>query len=331
MFQDIKMLVADDSTTVRAFLREAAADSKLPFFVIETDNGRECMDLLGRGDIDLAFIDVFMPKMSGLEALTNARFMGNKTFVTLMSTQPEERCYELARELNAYEFLTKPFQFGDVLAIIKSFERARQSMRVLIVDDSATVRSVIRRVLGRSIFHIDVEEVGDGETAIARCCSAQFDLVFLDCNMPGLDGIATLWQLRERSESTKVVMISAERNEQRDREAMRLGAAAILHKPFYPATIDGLVHQMFGLRPPKLTIFKPGVLKQFDVSIVGRTIAVSHKDSGHNYQYLWFRDPPLLRSTHIRRNKASGVDPGIFRHQAEKAAVLELKTARLVS
>lgn len=331
MSQNIRMLVADDSTSIHAIFREAVANRTCPFLVIETDNGRECMNLLGRGNIDIAFIDVYMPQMSGLEALTNARFMGNKAFVTLMSGRTDERCFELARELNAYEFLTKPFQLGDVHAIIKSFERTRLPMRALIVDDSATVRGIIRHVLDRSIFRFDVEEVRDGEAAVARCCCAQFDLVFLDCNMPGLDGIATLGQLRQRNESAKVVMISGERNEHREREAMALGAAAFLHKPFYATAVDGLVHQMFGLRPPKLTIIKPGVLNQFDVNIVGRTIAVSHKDSGHTYQYLWFRDPPLLRSTHIRRNKAAAVDPGVFRHQAEKAAVLELKTARLVN
>jgi CheY-like chemotaxis protein len=331
MFRNVKMLVADDSTSIHAIFREAAAARTCRFLLIEADNGRECMDLLGRGDIDIAFIDVYMPAMSGLEALTNARFMGNKAFVTLMSGRADERCFELARELNAYEFLTKPFQLGDVLAIMKTFERTRLPMRALIVDDSVTVRGLVRRVLDRSIFRIDVEEAGDGEAAVARCHGTQFDLVFLDCNMPGLDGMATLRQLRQRNETAKVVMISAERDGQREREAMASGAAAFLHKPFYPATIDSLVHQMFGLRPPRLTIVKPGVLNHFDVNIVGRTIAVSHKDSGHTYQYLWFRDPPHLRSTHIKRNETASVDPGTFRPQAEKAAVLELRSARLVN
>src|ERR1700674_323832 len=205
MPEPIKVLVADDSAAIHAILREAVAESSLPLHLIETDNGRACMDVLRQGDIALAFIDVFMPKMSGLEALSNARFMGNKTFVTLMSGRPDDRCIALARELGAYEFVSKPFRFPEVRAIIKTFERVIRPMRALIVDDSATVRSIIRRVLDRSIFRIGIEEAGDGISALAVCVREDFDLIFLDCNMPGLHGLDALRRLRERSDATNVV------------------------------------------------------------------------------------------------------------------------------
>jgi len=328
MPEPIKVLVADDSAAIHAILREAVAESSLPLHLIETDNGRACMDVLRQGDIALAFIDVFMPKMSGLEALSNARFMGNKTFVTLMSGRPDDRCIALARELGAYEFVSKPFRFPEVRAIIKTFERVIRPMRALIVDDSATVRSIIRRVLDRSIFRIGIEEAGDGISALAVCVREDFDLIFLDCNMPGLHGLDALRRLRERSDATNVVMISAHHNEAQEREAFARGATAFLHKPFYPIAIDALIHRMFGLRSPKLTITKPGVMKEFDVTIVGRTVAVAHTESGHVFQYLWYRDAPHLRSTYVEPN---AVHPGIVRAQAEKAAVLELKMARLVN
>lgn len=332
MTQKLKMLVADDSATIRSACHQVVSASSLPFVVVDAEDGRECVEILGRADIDLAFIDVFMPRLSGLEALKSARLAGNKTFVTLMSGRADERCGELARELNAYEFLTKPFRLADIAAVIKTFERARRPMRALVVDDSPTVRSVVRRVLDRSIFRITIEEALDGETALARCRDAQFDLVFMDCNMPGLNGLETLERLREADDETKVVMISGTHDAEREQRALALGAAAFLHKPFYSNVIDALVHELFDLRPPTLTILKSGVFNTFDVNIIGRTIAVTHKDSGHQYQYLWFREPPHLRSTHIRRSDAArAIDPAAFRAQAEKAAVLELKSARLVN
>jgi DNA-binding NtrC family response regulator len=331
MSAPVKMLVADDSVSIHAIFREAAARSSLPLLMVEADNGRECMDLLRQGDVALAFIDVFMPKMSGLEALTNARFVGNKTFVTLMSGRHDDRCIALARELNAYEFLAKPIRFREVAAIIKTFERVHRTMRALIVDDSATVRSIIRRVLDRSIFRLQVEEAADGETALELCRHANFDVIFLDCNMPRLHGLDALRLLRARRHGARVVMISSQRNEDQERDAMARGAAAFLHKPFYPVAIDALVHRMFGLRSPTLTITKPGVLRDFDVTIVGRTVAVAHKESGHLFEYLWFCEAPHLRSTHVVSNDAAPVHPGIVRSQAEKAALLELKTARLVN
>ena len=78
-----------------------------------------------------------------------------------------------------------------------------------------------------------------------------FDVVFLDVNMPGLDGHATLERLMLANPQTKVVMISSEHNALREREAIRLGAAAIMHKPFFPTEIDAVLHRIFGLAVAK--------------------------------------------------------------------------------
>jgi CheY-like chemotaxis protein len=327
----VKMLVADDSTAIRRIFSDVAACCSMPIRTFEAANGRECMELLGSGDIDLAFVDVFMPEMFGLEALSDARVRGSKTFVTLMSSRPDERCIELARELHAYEFLTKPFAASEIEAVIATYGRLSTPMRGLIVDDSATVRSVIHRVLDRSIFHIDIAEAAGGEAALQLCRTGAFDILLMDCNMPGLDGIETLRLLRDTDPDIRVVMISGERNDLRERDAFKAGAVAFLRKPFNPRDIDDVFHRVFGLISPRLTITRPGVLKQFDVAISGRTIAIAHKDSGHLFQYLWFRDPPHLRSTQIRPNNAADQPPGKFRGAAEKAGILELKHARLVA
>ena len=112
----IRVLVADDSATVQRIFRKTLRGAAFPVEIIETGNGRDCLRLLGSGEFGLAFIDVCMPEMSGLEALGKARFMGNKTFVTLMSAYPNQRCLELARELHAYEFLFKPFGQSEIEA-----------------------------------------------------------------------------------------------------------------------------------------------------------------------------------------------------------------------
>src|ERR1700730_2458063 len=118
----IKMLVTDDSRTIHHVFKDIAARSPSgPIELVTAENGRDCMALLAQGDVNLAFIDVNMPEMSGLEALDAARNNGNKTFVTLMSTEANEPNLELARKLNVYEFLKKPFSAPDVEAIIKIY------------------------------------------------------------------------------------------------------------------------------------------------------------------------------------------------------------------
>ena len=329
MSDSVKMLVADDAAAIHVIFRQVVGRSALPLELIETDNGRECMDLLRRGDIGLAFIDVYMPRMSGLEALTHARFVGSKTFVTLMSGSPDERCIALARELNAYEFLTKPFRLREVEAIIKTFERVHRPMRVLIVNEQETVRSLIRRVLARSIFRLQIEEATGREVGWALERSDRFDVIFVDFSLPGRQALDLVRRLHERNRAAHIVIVASHPNEHRERDAIALGATAVLREPIYPIAVDALIHRMFGLRSPTLAITKPGVLRDFDVTIVGRTVAVAHRASGRRFQYVWFSDSPHLRAAEVMVEGAAL--PLAVREQAEKAALLELKTARLVS
>jgi DNA-binding NtrC family response regulator len=250
----LKVLVADDSTTVHGIFADIAEASSIPFEIVKAMNGRQCMEFLNHGGINLAFVDVNMPEMNGMEAVSQARLVGVKTFVTLMSTNTDPRRLTLARQLKVYEFLAKPFTLADVEAILKTYCRVTVPMRALMVDDSATVRRLVQRIVTGSIFNIDCEEAGDGEKALTLCDAKDFDLVLLDCNMPGLDGMHTLERLLERDPGIKVVMMSGERNPERTRKALDRGAYAFLQKPFYPSDIDRLLHGMFGLRMPELAI-----------------------------------------------------------------------------
>jgi CheY-like chemotaxis protein len=248
----IRMLVADDSRTVQRFFEDVVAQSSLPIELVSAQSGRECMMFLEQDNIGLAFIDVHMPEMSGLEALGRARFNGNKTFVTLMSTVVDAPRFELARQLRVYEYLVKPFTADDVTAILKTYQRVATKMRVLIVDDSRTMRLLVRRVIERSIFRLDVEEASNGTTALSRFDHDSFDLVFLDYNMPGLNGIETLERVLARDPSTKVIMFSAERDDEHVRQAAALGASAFLYKPFFRADVDRALHGALGLKMPGL-------------------------------------------------------------------------------
>ena len=190
-----KMLVADDSQVTLKIFRDVAQRSCSLLSVIETTNGRDCIKLLGQGDIDLAFIDIHMPEMSGLDALRGARHVGLKTFVTLMSGPSSMRFRPLARELKAYEFLVKPFGVRDVESVIRTYRRAMQATSVLVVDGSATMRKLVRHALDGSIFRMECYEAPDAETALTDCRRTRIDVVFLDCTTPDAGGLATLDRL----------------------------------------------------------------------------------------------------------------------------------------
>lgn len=125
--------------------------------------------------------------------------------------------------------------------------RARLPKRVLIVDDSSTMRSIVRKILLASRFPLEMEEAFDGETALAQVRSGRFGLVFVDYNMPGFNGIETLKEIRRQREHVAVVLITSSLDAGLAQRAMAAGAFGFLKKPFYPADVDALLERYFGL------------------------------------------------------------------------------------
>jgi two-component system chemotaxis response regulator CheY len=102
----------------------------------------------------------------------------------------------------------------------------------LVVDDSRVVRKVARRILEDLGF--EVAEAGDGVEALAWVRTAMPDVVLLDWNMPAMNGLEFLRQLRREpgGEAPRVVFCSVENDLDRIREALDAGADEYIMKPF---------------------------------------------------------------------------------------------------
>jgi len=246
----LKMLVADDSRTVLKFFRDIVAKSSHSIELITAETGHECLQKLESGEFDFAFIDVHMPDMTGMEAVGRSRKEGHRTLITLMSTKADASHLSLAHQLKVYEYLVKPFTAQQIDAILTTYRRIMAPGKALIVDDSRNICNVIGRVLKGSIFRLELEEATDGETALAYCRQHSFDIVFLDCNMPGIDGFATLERMLARRRDTRVIMMSADGDDKLAERALAQGATAFLRKPFFVDDIDRALHVAFGLRAP---------------------------------------------------------------------------------
>jgi len=111
-------------------------------------------------------------------------------------------------------------------------------MRVLLIDDSKPVRMIARLGLSR-LGQVDTLEASSGEEGLEIARSAHPDAILLDVNMPGLGGRETLTALRA-DPSTKdipVVFLTAEESRSETDSLRRLGALAVLAKPFDPRTL----------------------------------------------------------------------------------------------
>ena len=102
----------------------------------------------------------------------------------------------------------------------------------LVVDDSRVVRKVARKILEELEFVCD--EAEDGQQALDRCVEQMPDAILLDWNMPVMDGIAFLRELRhvDGGGAPKVVMCTTENSIDHIKEALGAGANEYIMKPF---------------------------------------------------------------------------------------------------
>ena len=125
---------------------------------------------------------------------------------------------------------------------------------ILVVDDSAAIRKILTRVLRQTGMAIQtIHEAGDGQDALALMAQHRIDLVLSDINMPKMDGLQLLASLKASPQwrNIPVVMITTEGGETKVAEAVRLGAAGYVRKPF---TADQIKEKLVGILEPALTL-----------------------------------------------------------------------------
>lgn len=125
------------------------------------------------------------------------------------------------------------------------------SFNVLIVDDSSSMRAVIRKVVAMSGFNVDnCFEADNGIEALTVLSDNWIDLVISDINMPEMNGIELLKTMNddEMFKMIPVVMVTTEGNEERIREAFDQGARGYLRKPFLPEECRNMLYKVVGFR-----------------------------------------------------------------------------------
>lgn len=112
-------------------------------------------------------------------------------------------------------------------------------INILVVDDSSTMRRILRMTLGRCGYN-NVEEAGDGKEALAKCEAQQFACVLTDWNMPNMDGLQLILKLRETPnyKDVPIVMVTTEGAKDDVIEALTRGANSYIVKPFTPETLS---------------------------------------------------------------------------------------------
>ncbi len=120
-------------------------------------------------------------------------------------------------------------------------KRAAHAGRVLVVDDEPGMRDLLSRVLGDAGHAVSAVE--SGEEALVLLARERFDVLVVDKNLPGIDGLSVLKLVRASQPALRAIMITAYPSEESDQKARALGVVAYIVKPFGVLTMIDAVDQ----------------------------------------------------------------------------------------
>lgn len=113
---------------------------------------------------------------------------------------------------------------------------AENPIRVMLIDDSRTMRSIQRTMLTQLGVE-EIEEAEDGQDALSKIGAFRPDLVLVDWNMPVMDGLAFVKQVRARGYAMPIIMVTTESEKSKVLAAIRAGVTNYVVKPFTPEAL----------------------------------------------------------------------------------------------
>ena len=258
MQQEPMVLVVDDSITVRELL--SMSFNKLGYRVEQARDGQEAWDKLRGGLVcDMIFSDIEMPRMNGLELLSNLHQDSElKSIpVAMLTSRGADKHRKIANDLGAKAYLTKPYTEKDLMDVAQhliEINRANQEVEsanvkatrinkqnvefedaplVLIIDDSVTVRELLSMTFKKAGYR--VEQARDGQEAWEKLSDGlECDIAFCDIEMPRMNGLELLAQLQkdEKLAQLPIAMLTSRGAQKMRNIAASRGANGYFVKPY---------------------------------------------------------------------------------------------------
>ena len=115
-------------------------------------------------------------------------------------------------------------------------------MKIMLVDDSRTMRNIQRTILGQ-LGHDNIVEAVDGLDALEKVGKENPDLILVDWNMPNMDGLSFVKEFRGANKQTPIIMVTTEAEKTRVIEAIKAGVNNYVVKPFTPDILMSRINE----------------------------------------------------------------------------------------
>lgn len=240
----LRMLLVGATPVYEERWRAGVAQASLPI-EFETCTANAAKIALGRADFDFCVLAHGLADVDKASVIEAARAKRPATLV-FASTQPGS-----PRPDKTDGILAVPADGDDAVKLVGICVRAKMPTDILVAANSETLRSVVRKILTASRFDLNIHEASDSAAALDRLRKGRIGLVFLDYNMPGVNGADILHGIKHECPNVDVVMMSSVLVRGAAGRPHLWNALAFLKKPFYPADVDAVLERYFGLLGPR--------------------------------------------------------------------------------
>ncbi|MBI5750198.1 MAG: response regulator, partial [Nitrospinae bacterium] len=260
-FKGLRVLVVDDNATNRMILREML--SKLGALVTEAEDGVQGLKELKKEKdagtpYRLVLFDCRMPEMDGFQMAEEIKKDPTLVGVPIMMLTSDNRKGHIdrAQELGISRYMVKPVKQSELKAAITlAFEDVKAPaekppvekpvavselppLNILFVDDSQDNRLLIQAYLKKTPHKIEIAE--NGEIAVEKFMSGKYDIVFMDMQMPVMDGytatgIIRKWEAEKGAEFTPIIALTAHALKEDEQKSLDAGCTSHLTKPIKKA------------------------------------------------------------------------------------------------
>jgi CheY-like chemotaxis protein len=224
----MRILVVDDDQAVRDSLRRSLAFNG--YEVEVAGDGLAALESIARQRPDALVLDVMMPRLDGWAVLAALKANSDLADIpVILLTIVDAK--QLGYTLGVAEYLTKPINREQLVAVLRKHLNHRPAGPVLVVEDDPPIRRALRRALGRE--GRSVIEAENGLVALERLnMSTPPEAIILDLMMPEMDGFAFLEQLRKNPvwRTIPVIILTAKDLTAEDRRRLNGHVERILEK-----------------------------------------------------------------------------------------------------
>lgn len=244
-----KILVVDDEESIRNLLKLVLEEEG--YEVQTATNGEEGVKKIQSEFFDAVLTDIKMPIMDGIELLKTARTVNPDIVAILMTGYPSIETVKEAHKLLAFDYIVKPFDINIVVncihagltrcQIARKLKEQVQKPRILIVDDEPLVTNLFEVSLREEGYPMEVAT--SGKDAIEKFMFGKFNIVITDVNMPDMDGITLLNNLKAIKPEIIVVVITGYPSVDSAIESMRIGAYDYITKPLDPNVVINVINR----------------------------------------------------------------------------------------